>query len=68
MTTTDLLRRNVIADNLKKLIEKGGDYTVAQLLATITRKKNFQDKSKELYDLTDIEFSTALQTTLNEIE
>ena len=68
MTSTETLRRSLIADSLRELIEKGEDYSVAQLFTTVMRKKNFKDKTKEFYDQSDVDLATAIQLTLEEIQ
>ncbi len=68
MTSTETLRRNLIADSLRELIEKGEDYSVAQLLETVKRKKNFKDKTKTFYDQSDVDVATAIQLTIEDIQ
>lgn len=43
-------------------------YNVAQLLTTIMRSKNQTGGSKDPYQMTDEDFSSALDDTLTEIE
>jgi hypothetical protein len=58
-------RRKKIAENLALLIEDNDDYTVAQILCTIMRSKN--NASENMYDMTDENFSAALQDTITEL-
>lgn len=60
------LRRANIIELLKQLILDNDNYTVAQLLSTIMRNKNYPDINP--YDASDIELSSVLEDTIYELK
>ena len=60
------IRRINIIEQFKKLVLDNPDYTVAQLISTITRSKNFPDK--DFYDVHDIELSACIENTIYELK
>lgn len=60
------LRRANIVELLKQIILENTDLTVAQLLTTIMRTKNF--KSTKPYDASDITMASVLESTLTELK
>lgn len=59
------LRRANIVELLKQIILENTEYTVAQLISTIMRSKNF---SEEPYSANDIVFASVLENTLDELK
>jgi len=66
MSNHSRYRRSKIVQNLEKLFSDNEEYSVVQLLHTIMRNKN--NNSEDIYEMTDENFSSALQDTIIELE
>lgn len=63
--STEAIRREHIATMMTKIIRVGSHYTVAELLFSLLRRKNF---STDPYKATDEQVSSALEDMLEELK
>ena len=61
----EMFRKRKIMEKLTQLVLENEEYSVAQLLCTIMRDKN--NNSETMYEMTDENFSSALQATITEL-
>lgn len=67
----DSYRKKHIAELLVEageLIQDRPDITISQIMATVFRSKNMQGENKDPFHMTDLEFSSALTTTLKDLK
>lgn len=60
-------RKTKIANKLRELVVENQDYTVAQLLHTIMRRKYMYNKVSDSYFMTDEDMFNALTWALEEL-